>query len=386
MTRVMLRQIVFAASCLLASPLVSAAGQNCAAMEASGPQWFAAQLDKVQVTYQNGNNQGAYQQLREAMYGLPRRVDVSLDARCVGTAQWQRMYQLRRTITATLGQQAEKAGELIGPESALDWYVRGDNLDAARRVIGQLTATAGGAAAIVNRLHSEIGSLDHAQELGFELLPDERSARTSWQKELDGAISYARKRTAEILEKESDLLTRTVTSKEEQLEVIQETRQAIVTGILGDESLAVKNEAQREVNRAQASLAMLVAAQDWSQSVSADATTRVIDRAVMRGNALMAQAGNSKLSLEARASLYGAADNYFEFAGNGARRQAAAQGLAAVAPALQAERDARSARIDERGAELKESALQMKESMHKTEAQKQSFKDEADAMEDALGF
>jgi hypothetical protein len=355
-------------------------------MEDSGPKWFAAQLDKVQATYQSGKSREAYQQLRQAMMGLPRRADVSLDARCVGLAEWQRMYKLRQGITATLGKQSENIGKLANTEGALDWYVRGDNRDDARRVIPQLTPTAEGTAFIINRLRSEISLLDRAQELGFELLPDERSAREFWQKGLDGMIAYANQQAAGILDKEANLLTRAATSKEEELEVAQENQQTLVADYLGDESLAAKNEAQREVNRAEASLTMLTAARDWSEAVSADAVAPVIDRAVIRGDAMLAQADDANLSLEARDSLYEAADNYFEFAGNSARQQTVEQRRASIAPALKAERNAREARTRKKGDELQKSAEQAKKDMQKTDAQKKSFKDEADAMEDELGF
>jgi hypothetical protein len=355
-------------------------------MEDSGPKWFAAQLDKVQATYQSGKSYEAYQQLWQAMIGLPRRADVSLEARCVGPAEWQRMYKLRQVITATLGKQSENIGKLANTEGALDWYVLGDNREDARRVMPQLTPTAEGTAFIINRLRSEISLLDSVQESGFDLLPDERAARGFWQKGLDGTVAYASKQAAEILDTEADLLTRAATSNEEQTEAVQNNQQTLVADYLGDESLAVKNEAQRDVNRAEGSLTMLVAARDWSEAVSADAVAPVNDRAVMRGDALLALAGNANLSLEARDSLYEAADNYFEFAGNSARRQTVERSRATIAPALKAERDAREARTRKKGDELKKSAEQAKKDTQKTDAQKQSFKDEADAMEAELGF
>lgn len=384
--RPLIKHLVAASVCLLASPLVNAAGPNCAAMEDAGPQWFATQLDAVQASYQSGNSQGAYQQLRSAMMGLPRHADVSLDARCVGAAQWQRLYQLRRAITQALGKQAEDSGKLAATEGALDWYVTGDNQGDARRVIPQLTPTVEGTTYIINRLRSEISALDQAQASGFELLPEEHAARAFWQKGLDGMIGYARKQAAETLEKEAGLLTRAATAKEEQFEQAQEEQQTRVADLLGDESLATQNEAQREVNRAAASLKMLVAARDWSQAVSDSDTAPVIERALQRGDALLLRANDATLGLEARDSLFAAAGNYFEFAGSSQRQQAAAQGRAAIAPALQAERDARTARIDRKSAEIQQSTQQAKEAMQKTATQKKSFKDEADALESELGF
>jgi len=386
MNRSLLRQLLAASACMLCTPLVFAADQNCAAMEASGPQWFARQLDGVQATYQSGNNQGAYQQLREAMLGLPRRADVSLDARCVGPQEWQRMYSLRRAITATLGKQSENLGKLANREGALDWYVLGNNRDDARRVIKQLTPTPEGTAFVINRLRGEISLLDHAQASGFELLPDERSAQEIWQEDLDKLQAYAREQVAGILEKENALLTRPATAQEEQLAQFRETQRTLVGTYLGDESLLPDNEGQRELTRGRASLEMLVTALDWSQAVADSDTAPVLERALMRGDVLMVQAGDASMGLEARDSLYELAGNYFEFAGSGARRQAAAQGRAAIGPALKAERDTRAAQTKKKGAELQESARQMKESMLKTHKEKQNFKDEADALESELGF
>ncbi len=386
MNRPMICHLLVASVCTIASQIVSAAGPNCAAMEKSGPKWFAAQLEQVQATYQGGDSQGAYQQLRTTMFGLPRRADVSLEARCVGAAGWERMYQLRRTITATLGKQSENADKLANTGGALDWYVLGDNRDDAQRVIPRLTPTPEGTSYVINRLRNEIGMLNQAQESGFELLPEERTARATWQTGLDDMIAYARKQGAGILDKEAGMLTRAATTKEEQLEQAQEDQQSLVASYLGDESLAVRNEALREVNRAKASLALLVTARDWLQAVSPADAAPVHDRALVRGDALLARGADTTLGLEARDSLFKAADNYFKFAANSQRQQVAAQGRTGIAPALQAERDARKARINQKGAEFKESSRLMKESMEKTGAQKKNFKDEADAMEDELGF
>jgi hypothetical protein len=386
MNRAMFRQIIVAGMCLLGSPLASAAGQICAAMEASGPQWFATQLDGVQATYQSGNSQDAYQQLRQAMFGLPRRADVSLDARCVGPDGWQRMYQLRRAITATLGKQSEQAGKLAKTEGALDWYVLGGNRDDARRVIKKLTPTAKGTAFIISRLRNEIDLLDQAQESGFELLPEEVAARAFWQKGLDGTIRYARSKVIEVLEAESGRLTREALDEELKAEESQRAQQSIAADFFGDASLAPEMEWLREVNQAKGSLTMLQAGREWAEAVSADDAKPVNNRALERGDALLVRAGNSELGVESRDALYQAATDYFEFAGKIERVQKTERARAQIAPELKAAIDQRNAKISQQGQKLKESAQQMKQSTDKTEAQKKSFKDEADAMEDELGF
>jgi len=386
MIRVTLPQVVVAAVCLLASPLLSAAGQYCAAMEASGPKWFAAQLDEVQATYQSGNSQDAYQQLRSAMMGLPRRADVSLDARCVGPAGWQRMYQLRRAITQSLGQAAEKAGRLTKTQGALDWYVTGDNQADARRVIPQLTPETRGTAWVISRLRSEIALLDQATAAGFELLPEEQAARKFWQRGLDGTIRYARSKVAEGLQAEEGLLTREALDEELKVEQDHRDRLGMAAAFFGDESLAPDMEVQREANRAEASLKMLKTAQDWALAVGKDETRPVNERAVERGDALLARAGDTGLGVESRDSLYQAAESYFKFADNLERLRTAEVAREQIAPALKAEVDQRKAKIARQGAEMRKSAQEMKQSVDKTKAQKESFKKEADVLEDELGF
>jgi hypothetical protein len=359
---------------------------NCAAMEASGPQWFSAELDRAQTTFNASDSAGAYEQLRQAATGLPRSVDVSLDARCVGPALWLRYYKLRRSITQPLGQAAEKAGRLESSQGALDWYVTGDNQGGARRVTPLLTPTTEGTTWVIARLRSEVQGLDHAVTAGFQLLPEERAALTFWQHGLEGTIRYAQSKVTEVLQAETRLLTRAATDEELQIEQTQQGLHSMAAGFFGDESLAPDMEAQHESNRANASLTMLNSARDWGSAVSVEDAAEVNERAVQRGDALLARVGETTLGLKSRESLLEAAENYFEFAGNRERQQAAQRALAAIAPAVETERAQRNAKIDKKADELRESSARMRDSVIKTEEQKQSFKDEAEALESELGF
>ena len=371
---------------LLANSPVLAASPNCGAMADDGPAWFAAQLDKARSVFQAGNSSNANAELWIAITQVPRTVDVSLEGRCVGLPLWQRFYDLRREVTRALGQQAETAGQLANANGALDWYVDGGNRDDAQRVMPKLTPTARGTASIIFSLRDATKSLDRAVELNFELLPDERSARTFWQTRLDETIAHARKQGTAVLAQEPGVLTREATAQEQQIEQVMADQQALVASLLDDESLAATNEARRDVRRGSESLDLLKSARDWLQAISVADAAPVRERAVMRGDALMTRAGDPSMSLEARDSLYEAAGDYFKFAEARDLRRAAEQGRAAIEPALRAERDQQSARLDKKTDQLQQSAEQLKQSMEKTEAQKESFKQEADAMEDELGF
>ena len=156
--------------------------------------------------------------------------------------------------------------------------------------------------------------------------------------------------------------------------------------LFGDASLVPDMAGQRESNRAKASLIMLNSARDWGAAVSVEDAAPARERALERGNALLTRADDTALGLESRKSLLKAADNYFEFAGNRERQRKVQRALAGIAPALEAERAQRNAKIDKKADELQESAAKMRGSLIKTEEQKQSFKDEAEALESELGF
>jgi hypothetical protein len=381
-----IRSVVPVILLVFATPYAAAAPGNCAAMTDNGPQWFAAELDKAQATFRSGDSADAYAQLQQSAGDLPRRADVSLDARCVGPELWQRYYRLRQAITQALGKKAEQAGKLAGTNGALDRYVTGDNRDDARRVIPKLTPTPKGTAFIINRLRSEIALLEQAQATGFALLPDERAALAFWQKGLDGMINYAQAKTAEVLKAEAGLQTRAATDKELAIEQAQGDAKTMASAVFGDDSLTPVNEAQREVNRAQASLDLLKAAEEWALAVAEAATIPVKERATVRGDAMLAKANSTAYGPETRDLLYQAAEDYFTFAGNVRKLQAAERDRATNAPALQAVLDTRAAKIDQQGEKLRQSASQVNQDLEKTEAQKKSFEEEADALEAELGL
>jgi hypothetical protein len=362
---------------------------NCAAMEDSGPEWFAGELGKAGAAQASRDSTRAYDTLQAAMMGVPRKADVSLWGRCVGLRLWQQFYDQRREVTRALGQQAEQSGpgdQVRNAMDALNYYVEGHNRQDASRVIGVLTPSASGSGRAIGRLKSEIDALDFTAAQGFELLSDEQSARQFWQQGLDDLAANAQQQAANLLDLEEGLVTGEATSEELQIEAAQTDAQDVLAQFLGDESLAPGDEAMRDISRARGSLRMLERAREWVAPVSAGAVQPLLARALSRGDALMAKAGDAALSLEARDSLYESAGSYFDFAGDDGRRQAAARGRDALAPALKGERDQREARLDQKSSELEAAARQAQQQMQKTEAEKQSFKEEADALEDELGF
>jgi hypothetical protein len=378
--------LFLAAFAIFLTSMAKAASNACSAMDANGPEWFASELDKVEATFRQGAALDAYNQLVSATNSVPRSVDVSMSGRCVGNALWSRAYQLRLSIAKMLGQEEEKKGQSTNPQAALEWFVQSGELEGASRVIPKLANTASGTSSVISRLRTKLASFDQVREHGFVLLPEEQAAATFWQTKLDDTISYARTKGGETLREEATLLTRDATDQELQIEQLEQDQRTLVAAMFGDDELAVQNEAMRDINRAAASQSMLSNARDWFAAIDDTEAAPARDRALARGNALMSKAEDNSVGLETRDLLYGAAADYFRLAKSSDRREAAERSQLAIEPALEAERAKRAARLEQRSEELADSARKARKDMEKTEAEKQSFKDEADALEAELGF
>jgi hypothetical protein len=112
-------------------------------------------------------------------------------------------------------------------------------------------------------------------------------------------------------------------------------------------------------------------------------------RAGERGDTMLAKANDASLSLGAKDVFYAEAEKYFDFAGFSDEEATAASARAAIQPDLKAQRDRQRESFDQARERLKSeaaSARQAAEGMRKTEAEKQAFKNEADALEAELGF
>ena len=112
-------------------------------------------------------------------------------------------------------------------------------------------------------------------------------------------------------------------------------------------------------------------------------------RAEQRGDTLLARANDATQALEVRDGRYDLARSYFEFCSCNDKIARAGGAQAKIQPALQAERDRREQQMEAARADLEkkaEAARKGIDDMQKTEAEKKSFKDEADALEAELGF
>jgi len=109
-------------------------------------------------------------------------------------------------------------------------------------------------------------------------------------------------------------------------------------------------------------------------------------RAEQRGEQLMALASDEARSLPFRDSVYDMAIGYFDWCECAQARAAAQSARDAIQPALAAEEAEREAKLEAATSRMRQDAEQALKDMQKSDAEKQSFKEEADAMEAELGF
>ena len=109
-------------------------------------------------------------------------------------------------------------------------------------------------------------------------------------------------------------------------------------------------------------------------------------RARKRGDAMLALADDASRSLDARDRLYSAAVSYFEFGGWTRQASQAKAARSAIQADLKAQQARQRAEMDKALEKKRRDLEQARESMTKTEAEKERFKDEADALEAELGL
>lgn len=112
-------------------------------------------------------------------------------------------------------------------------------------------------------------------------------------------------------------------------------------------------------------------------------------RARKRGDTLLAKAGDTGLSYASRDRYYDMAIDYYSFGYWKKQRDAALAAKDGIQDGVMAERQQAQANMQQMQADMEtrlKSAEEGMEAMKKTEAEKKSFNDEADALEAELGF
>ena len=140
------------------------------------------------------------------------------------------------------------------------------------------------------------------------------------------------------------------------------------------------------------SLALLQQAQHFEfGQFDQDKPSPTMRRARERGEVRLTQADATSLNLKRRDSLYGQAIKYFDWCDCEGRRAAAKTAQEQIQPALEEAETQRSEAIAKKAEQMMkdidpEAIKKSVEDMQKSDAEKKSFQDEADALEAELGF
>ncbi len=306
----------------------------------------------------------------------------------MGTELRQRFHRVQQRVKLAAGKNAETEGGRSAFESALGFYIEGDNRADVTRLLNDLPPDPRAAASAGNRLRWKIDRLQYSVDQGHGLIAEEQAAPAFYNDALDGLIERSRAEAEALLARENDIVTGPVTEQESQLTSVQQNVQLLQDSMLNDDSLnvTVDKDVLIATARAGKSYEMLGTARQWLDWIDPDAGAAVNARAALRGDDLLARANDTDNGLESRNLYYEDAINYYRFARAEQKLAAAEKSKQAIQPALQAERDTREQRMEAKLNELQKSAEEFKKSTEMSAEEKEAFKSEADALEAELGF
>jgi len=361
------------------------------ALPADRQNLFYAELRRGEQAIAAGNVRDAEQAMntaqgtawRGAAFDLAVSNDVGI--KCLGEQTAKRWYAARLGLYRLLAAENSGDSDRVGQTNLI------------------LQANDGGSNALVNEISSEpahrfrgaVGSLqqiaarvDKDREFGAYILPQENAVAAACRDAVSQLRKLADQKHRAALEAEDRAFNRPLSEQEISLAESAESAQAATMAIVGvNMDTGRDKEAPFIAMRVTESQRHLRDARAWDLDEYDDPTTEPSSRrALERGDTMLARANDPAQGLEMRDDLYQDAEKYFQFGGFSKQAKAAESQRDAIQPALQAEK---ARREQQRDAALEQKAAAMQQAvddMQKTEAEKQSFNEEADAMEAELGF
>lgn len=244
--------------------------------------------------------------------------------------------------------------------------------------------------AALGRLKEYPRQLDAARSFGVFILPRESSIATAFRGAIGPLQEAAAEKSRAALQAEELAFNRTPTQQELAMADSALQAGALAQAMAGlDSDNGDQRESMLAGFRISQSQEALREARDWDLT-DADSSTRASSqRARQRGEALLEQGNETSRTLELRDELYRASEWYFSFGGFDQQAGIASSQRAAIQPALKSERAAREQKLEAQAEVMQqraESVQQAVDDMQKTDAEKQSFNKEAEALEAELGF
>jgi hypothetical protein len=312
--------------------------------------------------------------------------DNDLAVKCLGQATAQRWLDMRLGIYRL---QAGQAGDKRVGLAALYVTAADEGADALVRIIGAQPVA--GFRASLTALEEIVARLDAERAFGTYLLPAEDRVEQACRAAIPPLRGRAGQAHTAALAAEDQAFNRSATDAERSAAASMGNAEALAGAFAG---LALDTQAEQEAMltgiRIRESQDHLRDASLWNLERYDDPTARpAAQRARQRGESLLAMAEDGARSLRSRDAFYRDARWYFDFGGFAAQAESVAARRAAIQPALEAEQAERERQLERVRAETErraESAQQAVEGMRKSEAEQQSFREEADALEAELGF
>jgi hypothetical protein len=232
-----------------------------------------------------------------------------------------------------------------------------------------------------------------AQPGGWPRTAQERALGLACEGALKPLRQYADEEHALALTNETDAFIRPATQTDQDMAAQLREANTMMTGMLGVElveddyiGMAV---GERQTND---SLALLKRARNYEFGLfSQNNPSPTVRRARDRGDQRLTQANNETLGLKLRDSLYSQALGFFKSCGCDARILEAKAAQERIQPALDEVQQQKSEAMERKAEDMMknvdpEAIRKSVEEMQKSDAEKKSFKDEADALEAELGF
>jgi len=302
------------------------------------------------------------------------KLDYRLSYKCLGKPTYQRVFDVLLAYQGGKKVQGRAPYWVIAAEAGAQGL--------ADQVIGQRSSPG----AAVGYIAVVVEEYDWERNFGAYLLPDEQRIKSASEDAIKLIEAHAKRMHDEAMAAEEKAFNRPPTAQEIEMQVATQAMAGALVGMGDADPMLQKQRTGESLNK-------LGEARRWyiSEAASGGNTSDSPEsaRARQRGITLLAKADDVALDVMSRDEYYEQAINYFEF-GSWQKETAGAQAARArIAPDLEARKQQLEANQQQALAEMQrkaDSAKQEIESMQKTEAEKKSFNEEADALEAELGF
>ncbi len=313
--------------------------------------------------------------------------DSEISIKCLGKSVARRWFEvqleLRRQQSASESRRSRDEADLLyvtAADQGATALVSQVEAKRARRFISSLRV-----------LEGIVARVDNDRAYGAFILSEEDALTKACREALTSLRRIAEGRHRTALHDEEDSFRRAITDLEFSASQAVEASQGLAKALLAVDAGAIGDkDAMILQKRASESLEYLRSARGWNLELFADRQAMPSSkRARKRGDEMLARAEDPGSSLGLKDAAYHEARRYYDFGGFKEASSSTASAHQAIEPALRAAHDRQEKALEEAEARFSvdaDSVRRAAENMQKSASEKERFKNEADALEDELGF